>query len=78
MSTIEERVKKIVAEQGDMQIDVDSNAHLEHDLGFDSLDRIEAVMAVEDEFGIEISDEDGEKLTTVQQVIDYVTANVKS
>lgn len=81
MGNIEERVKQIVRAQlavNDTTVDtINSDAHLSHDLGFDSLDLVEAVMAVEDEFDIEISDEDGEKLTTVQQVIDYVTANAK-
>lgn len=80
MSTIEERIKQIIREQlsyNDQQIDVIENgSHLMHDLGFDSLDMVEAVMALEDEFEIEVSDEDGEKITTVQEAIDYVTARV--
>jgi len=81
MPTIEERIKKIVREQlsyNDQSVEqIDNGAHLMHDLGFDSLDMVEAVMALEDEFKIEVSDEDGEKITTVQQAIDYVTANAK-
>lgn len=81
MENIEERVRKIVreklSENGITAETINSDAHLVLDLGFDSLDMIEAVMDVEDEFGIEISDEDGEKLVTVQQVIDYVTANAR-
>jgi len=79
---IEERIENIIRQQlavDDITVDtIKRDAHLSHDLGFDSLDLVEAVMAVEDEFGIEISDEDGEKLTTAQQVIDYVKANVKA
>ena len=78
MSTIEERVKKIVAEQlGVKAEDVTNSASFVNDLGADSLDTVELVMALEDEFECEIPDEDAEKITTVQQAIDYVTANVK-
>lgn len=80
MATIEERIKGIIRDQlsySDQQIDpIENSAHLMHDLGFDSLDMVEAVMALEDEFEIEVSDEDGEKITTVQEAIDYVTARV--
>jgi acyl carrier protein len=51
--------------------------HLANDLGFDSLDLIEMVMAIEDEFGIEISDEDADKIGTVQQAVDYVKTRIK-
>jgi acyl carrier protein len=82
MDNIEERVKNIVRGQlsyGTQSVEqIDNSAHLVHDLGFDSLDMVEAVMALEDEFGIEVSDEDGEKIMTVQQAIDYVRANVKA
>lgn len=76
MDPIELRVKKIVAEQlglGDES--VKNDASFINDLGADSLDEVELVMAIEDEFEIDIMDEDAEKLTTVQAVIDYVTAN---
>lgn len=79
MSTIEERIKQIIREQlayNDQPTDpIENSAHLMHDLGFDSLNMVEAVMAVEDDFEIEISDEDGKKITTVQEAIDYVTAH---
>lgn len=79
MTTIEERIKQIICKQlsyNDQQVDpIPNGAHLMHDLGFDSLDMAEAVMALEDEFEIEVSDEDGEKITTVQEAIDYVTAH---
>lgn len=73
MSTIEERVKKIVAEQLGIEEDkVKSDAAFVEDLGADSLDTVELVMALEEEFETEIPDEDAEKITTVQMAIDYV------
>ncbi|MBS0574881.1 MAG: acyl carrier protein [Proteobacteria bacterium] len=78
MSTIEERVKKIVVEQlGVKAEDVTNNASFVDDLGADSLDTVELVMALEEEFDCEIPDEDAEKITNVQQAIDYVKAHVK-
>lgn len=76
-TNIEERVKKEVAIQVCLSVsDIRNDANIYHDLGADSLDAVELVMAIEDEFGIEISDEDGEKIGTVQQAIDYVTSRV--
>lgn len=76
MSTIEERVKKIVAEQlGVKAEDVTNSASFVNDLGADSLDTVELVMALEEEFETEIPDEEAEKITTVQEAMDYVTAN---
>ncbi|MFO2465796.1 acyl carrier protein [Pseudomonas sp. 15FMM2] len=76
MSTIEERVKKIVAEQlGVKEEDVKNEASFVEDLGADSLDTVELVMALEEEFETEIPDEEAEKITTVQAAIDYVTAH---
>ena len=78
MSTIEERVKKIVAEQlGVKEEDIQNSASFVEDLGADSLDTVELVMALEEEFECEIPDEDAEKITTVQQAIDYVLAHQK-
>jgi acyl carrier protein len=75
MSTIEERVKKIVAEQlGVKEEEVINTASFVEDLGADSLDTVELVMALEEEFETEIPDEEAEKITTVQAAIDYVTA----
>lgn len=75
--SIEDRVKKILA--GHLRFDVSAvtgDKLIVADLGADSLDEIELVMALEDEFDIEISDDDAAKFTTVQQVIDYITAEV--
>lgn len=73
MSSVEERVKKIVAEQlGVKKDEVTSDASFVDDLGADSLDTVELVMALEEEFETEIPDEDAEKITTVQQAIDYI------
>ena len=74
MSSIEQQVKAIVAEQlGVKEEEVTNDASFVDDLGADSLDTVELVMAFEEEFGIEIPDEDAEKITTVQQAIDYIT-----
>jgi len=75
MSSIEERVKKIVIEQlGVNEEEVKNASSFIDDLGADSLDTVELVMALEEEFGCEIPDEEAEKITTVQQAIDYITA----
>jgi len=76
MSSIEERVKKIVIEQlGVSEDQVVNSASFVDDLGADSLDTVELVMALEEEFETEIPDEEAENITTVQQAIDYVNAN---
>jgi acyl carrier protein len=76
MSTIEERVKKIVSEQLGVKEDEITNASsFVDDLGADSLDTVELVMALEEEFETEIPDEEAEKITTVQEAIDYVVAH---
>lgn len=77
MSNVQERVKKIVVEQLDVSEDsVTNEASFVDDLGADSLDTVELVMALEEEFECEIPDEEAEKITTVQQAIDYVTAHL--
>ena len=76
MENIEQRVKKIVAEQlGVNEAEVKNDSSFVDDLGADSLDTVELVMALEEEFNLEIPDEEAEKITNVQQEIDYITAN---
>jgi acyl carrier protein len=78
MSDIEQRVKKIVAEQlGANEADVKNTSSFVDDLGADSLDTVELVMALEEEFDCEIPDEEAEKITNVQLAIDYINANLK-
>ncbi len=77
MSTVEERVKKIIVEQlGVKEEQVTADASFVDDLGADSLDTVELVMAFEEEFECEIPDEDAEKITSVQQAIDYVNEHL--
>jgi len=77
MSNTEERVKKIVAEQlGAKEDEVKNEASFVEDLGADSLDTVELVMALEEEFETEIPDEEAEKITTVQLAIDYINTNL--
>ena len=79
MDTIEQLVKKIVAEQlGVNEADIKNESSFVNDLGADSLDTVELVMALEEEFETEIPDDEAEKITTVQQAIDYVNAHQKS
>ena len=76
MENIEQRVKKIVAEQlGVNEAEVKNDSSFVDDLGADSLDTVELVMALEEEFNLEIPDEEAEKITNVQQAIDYITTN---
>ncbi|WP_198243911.1 acyl carrier protein [methane-oxidizing endosymbiont of Gigantopelta aegis] len=76
MSNVEERVKKIVAEQLGVKEDISNDASFVDDLGADSLDTVELVMALEEEFECEIPDEEAEKITTVQLAIDYINNNL--
>jgi len=78
MENIEQRVRKIVAEQlGVNESEIKNESAFVEDLGADSLDTVELVMALEEEFECEIPDEDAEKITTVQQAIDYVNGHLK-
>jgi len=78
MASIEERVKKIVVEQlGVKEDEVTNDASFVDDLGADSLDTVELVMALEEEFGTEIPDEEAEKITTIQQAIEYINSHNK-
>ena len=77
MSNIEDRVKKIVAEQLGVKADEVSNgSSFVDDLGADSLDTVELVMALEEEFDTEIPDEEAEQITTVQLAINYINENL--
>jgi len=78
MENIEQRVKKIVAEQlGVNESEIKSESSFVDDLGADSLDTVELVMALEEEFETEIPDEDAEKITTVRQAVDYINSHGK-
>ncbi len=78
MDNIVERVKKIVAEQlGVNEADIKNESSFVDDLGADSLDTVELVMALEEEFECEIPDDQAEKITTVKQAVDYILANKK-
>ncbi len=75
---LEQRIKEIIADQLGVEVDkLNPNAKFVEDLGADSLDVVELVMAFEEEFGIEIPDEDAEKIRTVGDVIDYLKEKVK-
>ena len=78
MENIEQRVKKIVAEQlGVNEAEVKIESSFVDDLGADSLDTVELVMALEEEFDCEIPDEEAEKITTVKQAVDYINGHQK-
>ena len=79
MSNISEKVKGIIVEQlGVDQDQVTEDASFVDDLGADSLDQVELVMALEEEFGIEIPDEDAEKITRVKEAVEYVESHAKT
>ena len=79
MASVEERVKQIIVEQlGVEESEVTPNASFVDDLGADSLDTVELVMAFEEAFEIEIPDEDAEKIRTVQDAIDYIGKHAKA
>ncbi|MCB1984829.1 MAG: acyl carrier protein [Burkholderiales bacterium] len=79
MENIEQRIKKIVAEQlGVKEEEVKNESSFVNDLGADSLDTVELVMALEEEFECEIPDEQAEKINTVQEAIDYVNENASN
>ena len=79
MENIEQRIKKIVAEQlGVKEEEVKNESSFVNDLGADSLDTVELVMALEEKFECEIPDEQAEKINTVQEAIDYVNENASN
>ena len=78
MADVGAKVKKIISEQlGVPEADVKPEASFVNDLGADSLDTVELVMALEEEFGVEIPDEDAEKIATVQNAVEYIKAKAK-
>jgi acyl carrier protein len=78
MEPVADRVKKIIVDQLGVEEDlVTAEASFVDDLGADSLDTVELVMALEEEFGIEIPDEDAEKITRVKEAIEYIEAHAK-
>jgi len=78
MAAVEEKVKQIIVEQlGVDEGEVTANASFVDDLGADSLDTVELVMAFEEAFEIEIPDEDAEKIRTVKDAVDYIGKNAK-
>lgn len=78
MASVQDRVKQIIVEQlGVDEAEVTPSAHFVDDLGADSLDTVELVMAFEEAFDLEIPDEDAEKIRTVQNAIDYIQAHAK-
>ncbi len=79
MDSVEQRVKKIIAEQlGVNEAEIKNESSFVDDLGADSLDTVELVMALEEEFETEIPDEDAEKIKTVQNAVDFVKAHQKA
>ena len=79
MSEVENKVKKIVAEHLDVEeAKVATNASFIDDLGADSLDQVELVMAFEEEFGVEIPDEEAEKIVTVEDAVKYIEAHAEN
>lgn len=77
MSSIEEKVKKIIEEKLSVNADqITNDAKFAEDLKADSLDTVELVMALEDEFGLDIPDDEADKIKTVQNAIDYITTKM--
>lgn len=78
MATIQERLKKIIVDQlGVDESEVVPNASFVEDLNADSLDLVELIMSLEEEFKVQISDEDAEKITTVQEAEDYIEEHLR-
>ncbi len=76
LMSIEERVRKIVCEQlGKSDKEVNNDSSFVDDLGADSLDTVELVMALEEEFDLEIADEEAEQISTVQEAVNYINSN---
>ena len=74
--SVEDKVKKIVSEElGTAIDDIQTDSSFVDDLGADSLETVELVMALEEEFDLEIADEDAEKISTVNEAVDYINSN---
>jgi len=79
MALVEQRVRQIIADQLGLEAsEITDKAAFVEDLGADSLDRVELIMAFEEAFGLEIPDEDADKIATVQDAVDYIEKNAKS
>ena len=79
MPVVEEKVKQIIVDQlGVEPSEVTPASSFVDDLGADSLDRVELIMALEETFGVEIPDDEAEKISTVQNAVDYIQKNAKS
>ena len=76
-NTIREKVIKIVVEQLGVSDDISDDASFVADLGADSLDTVELVMALEESFGMEIPDEEAEKITTIKEAVTFIEAHTK-
>ena len=79
MALVEQRVRQIIADQLGLEAsEITDKAAFVEDLGADSLDRVELIMAFEEAFGLEIPDENADKIATVQDAVDYIEKNAKS
>ncbi|WP_422667269.1 acyl carrier protein [Buchnera aphidicola] len=77
MNNIEKKIKNIISEKLHIQLEkIHNDSSFQQDMNIDSLDKVEFIMALEEEFNIEITDEEAEKINTVQKSIDYIKKNI--